>query len=398
MTTGLVVLLAALALPVAAQNGDFSREQIEQMVAPIALYPDALLSQILMAASYPSEIVRAARWVRANGALKGAALDSALSEQSWDASVLSLCQTPEVLKTMSQNLDWTEDLGNAFLDQPSDVMDAVQRLRSEARKAGNLSTNAQMKVVQESSTIIIQPADPQIIYVPTYNPQIVYGPAWNYPTHYYASVWPSFGRSLVNGFAWGAGMAIGRSLFGGCDWRHRNVYINNNVFVNNNIYRNTNYYRNGNFKGRGNWSHNPQHRGNVRYRNERVAQKYNRPTSAGARRDAMRGYNPPGRPGQGGAKPGHNARPAQGQNRPGAVAKPSQPGGASVKRPTGDKQSSFAGSDNGRRDRAASNRGAHSRNKPGSGMSRPAAGGKGAGSKTRGGAAKGGQGSGGKKR
>ncbi|HUO76213.1 MAG TPA: DUF3300 domain-containing protein, partial [Thermodesulfovibrionales bacterium] len=153
----------------------FSREQLEQILAPIALYPDELIAQILMASTYPLEVVQADRWVRQNNNLKGDALADALEEQDWDPSVKSLENFPQVLQMMSEKLDWTQKLGDAFLAQEKDVMDTVQVLRRKAEAAGNLNTTQEQKVIVEKETIIIEPANPQVVYVPTYNPTVVYG-------------------------------------------------------------------------------------------------------------------------------------------------------------------------------------------------------------------------------
>ena len=215
--------------------------QLDQLVGPIALYPDALMAQVLMACTYPLEVIEADRWVKANPSLKGKALDDALAQKTWDPSVISLCQTPQLLGRMSQNLDWTQDLGNAFLAQQADVMATAQRLRNEAYKAGNLKTTEQQKVVVEKETIVIQPASPQVVYVPAYNPAVVYGPYWAYPAPMYpAMVRARPGSAFVRGMAWGAGFAIGASMYGGCNWHGGNVYVNNVTINNNNMYKNTN--------------------------------------------------------------------------------------------------------------------------------------------------------------
>src|SRR5215472_12069466 len=157
----------------------FKPEELDQLLAPIALYPDDLLAQVLMAATYPLEIVQADRWVKdpKNAKLKGEQLASALENQPWDPSVKSLVPFPQVLDMMSQQLDWTQKLGDAFLAQQKDVMDTVQRLRRKAQAAETLKTNEQQVVKTEpaSQTIVIQPANPQVVYVPAYNPTVVYG-------------------------------------------------------------------------------------------------------------------------------------------------------------------------------------------------------------------------------
>ena len=182
------VLVSFLALPgaplSAAESGGqgFKPEEIDALVAPIALYPDELLSQIFMASTYPLEVVQAGRWARQNQNLKGDALAQALEKQDWDPSVKSLVNFPEVLSKMSDKLDWTQKLGDAFLEQQKEVMDAVQRLRAKAQAAGNLQTTEQQKVIVEEKVIKIEPASPQVVYVPTYNPTVVYG-AWPYPAY-----------------------------------------------------------------------------------------------------------------------------------------------------------------------------------------------------------------------
>jgi hypothetical protein len=229
----------------------YSTAQIDQMVAPIALYPDALVSQVLMAATFPDQVAEADQWLQANPGLSGAELDGALSTASWDPSVISLCKFPDLLHRMGSNMQWTTDLGYAFLGQREQVLDSVQRLRRVAYQNGYLRSTPQQTVVVEPQYIVIQPYNPNVVYLPVYEPTVVYGPAWNYPTYYYRSVWaPSPGLSFVNGFAWGVGFAAAQVLFGGCDWNHHNVYVNNTVVVNNTIYRTSyerhrDYYREG---------------------------------------------------------------------------------------------------------------------------------------------------------
>jgi len=155
---------------------------LEQILAPIALYPDSLLAQILMASTYPLEVVQADRWAKQNKDLKGDALTAALEKQPWDPSVKSLVNFPQVLAMMSEKLDWTQKLGDAFLAQQKDVMDTVQGLRKKAVDAGNLKTTKEQQVIVEKETIIIEPASTQVVYVPTYNPTVVYG-AWPYPAY-----------------------------------------------------------------------------------------------------------------------------------------------------------------------------------------------------------------------
>ena len=178
--------------PVAAQGSPqaalFRTEELEQLVSPIALYPDALLAQILMASTYPLEIVSADRWVKANPNLQDQVLEDALQTQPWDPSVKSLAAFPQVLTMMNDQLDWTQKLGNAFLAQQKDVMDAVQLLRAKVQAQGNLQTTPEQKVIvkqpagSQTTVVKIEPASPQVVYVPTYNPTVVYG-VWPYPAY-----------------------------------------------------------------------------------------------------------------------------------------------------------------------------------------------------------------------
>ena len=212
-------------------------EELQQLVAPIALYPDALVSQIFAGATYPTEIVEADRWMQEHPSLKGKDLASAVDQQSWDPSIKALTQFSSVLANMDKNLSWTSALGEAYINQQESVMDAVQVMRARANSAGNLKSNDQVKVVTESQTIIVEPADPEVVYVPAYDPWIVYGapvvvwPGWYpYPGLYSAGPGVSFGAGfavgLFAGFAWG-------SHGWGCDWGHRTVVFNHNTFISN---------------------------------------------------------------------------------------------------------------------------------------------------------------------
>ncbi len=215
----------------------YTQAELEQILAPIALYPDDLLTQVLVASTYPLEVVMANRWVEqpSNKALKDDALLKALDGQDWDASVKSLVPFPTVLKTMSEQLDWTQKLGDAFLAQQSDVFAAVQALRGRAQTAGTLQSNAQQTVTQDASAIIIQPAQADTVYVPAYNPTVVYG-AWPYPSYppaYYPPP-PGYyvGSALATGLAFGAGIAITGALWGWGrpNWGAGNVNVNVNRF------------------------------------------------------------------------------------------------------------------------------------------------------------------------
>jgi len=274
----------------------FKQEELDALLAPIALYPDDLLSQILMASTYPLEIVQADRWVKANQNLKGDSLAAALENQGWDPSVKSLVNFPQVLEMMSEKLDWTEKLGDAFLASEKDVMDTVQKLRFKAEEAGNLKSTEQQKVIVQEKVIVIEPAQPQVIYVPTYNPAVVYGTWW----------WPAYPPPppffplpprpvLYGGLAFGAGVAMGAAwgyAWGRCNWGRGNVNvnINQNININNSINRN-NYARQLPAGGQGNWQHDASHRRGVPYRDQAAGQKYNKGSSGEAvrSREAYRG-------------------------------------------------------------------------------------------------------------
>ena len=224
-------LFVGLAMPSAvyAQSAaKVSNQQLDSLTAPIALYPDALLAQVLMAATFPQDVQAAAEWSKANAKLQGDDAVKAVASEPWDPSVQSLVAFPQVLATMASKPDWVAQLGNAFLAQPNDVMDSVQRLRKQAQAAGNLKTSSQQKVVVEQSTIQIVPANPQVVYVPTYNPTVVYG-TWPYPAYPPVYVPPPPGYAIAAGFAtglaFGAGVAVANSLWGGFNWNTHDVNI-----------------------------------------------------------------------------------------------------------------------------------------------------------------------------
>jgi hypothetical protein len=263
-------------------------DQLDSLVAPIALHPDPLLSQLLVASTYPLEVVQLQQWLEKNKTLKDKALADAVKKQNWDASIQALAPIPEVAKYLAENIKWTTDLGNAFLAQQNEVMDAVQRMRKKAKDGGNLKSTEQQKVetkvIENKQVIIVQPASPEVIYVPSYNPTIVYGPpvypyppvAYPPPGYYAAGMAISFGVGMAMGAAFGGG-----GWGWGCGWGgNNNIYVNNNNnFVRNsnaNINRNTNVNRNANVANRsGNtWQHNPQHRGGAPYSNRQTAERY----------------------------------------------------------------------------------------------------------------------------
>jgi hypothetical protein len=223
----------AISAPVEQQTP----EELQQLVAPIALYPDALVSQILAASTYPTEIVEADRWVQDHPNLKGKDLANAVDQQPWDPSIKALTQFPSLLANMDKNLSWTSALGEAYVNQSEVVMDAVQVMRARAKTAGNLESNEQVKVQTEEKTIVIEPADPEVVYVPAYDPWIVYGapvvvwPGWYpYPGLYVEGPGVSFGVGFAIGFF--AGFGWGWHGWG-CDWGHRTVVYNHNTFISN---------------------------------------------------------------------------------------------------------------------------------------------------------------------
>ena len=280
-----------------AEPPAFKPEEIEALVAPIALYPDDLLSQVLMASTYPLEIVQAARWVKANPNVKGEAAVKAVESQTWDVSVKSLVAFPQALEPMNEKLDWTQKLGDAFLADQKAVLDAVQRLRQKAQQSGNLQTTEQQKVIVEQAapqqTVIkIEPANPQVIYVPAYNPTVVYG-TWGYPAYppYYWPPPPLYypGGALMSGFAWGVGIAAAGALFGGCNWGRGDVNINVNKAAN--IDRSFNRT---NVGSGGQWQHDAGHRKGVAYRDNASREKFGKDVPGADRRNDFRGRDGPG--------------------------------------------------------------------------------------------------------
>ena len=258
-------------------------EQLDSLVAPIALYPDPLLTQTLVASTYPLELVQLHQWFGQNKGLKDKALSEAVQKQNWDPSIQAMAPFPDLVKQLAENIKWTTDLGNAFLAQQADVMDAVQRMRAKAKGKGNLKTTEQQtvetKVIEKKEVIVIEPAKTEVVYVPSYNPTVVYGdPFYPYPPIYYppagyyaAGMALSFGVGVALGAAWGGGWGWNAG------WGNNNVYINhNNNFVNNS---NRNYNRQNinqrNQGGRSNtWQHNPAHRGGAPYANRETASRF----------------------------------------------------------------------------------------------------------------------------
>src|SRR5437667_5363289 len=368
--------------------------ELDSLVAPIALYSDPLLAQTLAASTYPLEIIQLQQWMDRNKNLKGKALADAVAKQPWDPSVQGLVEFPDVVQRMAGNVQWTTDLGNAFLAQQSDVMDAVQRMRAKAQGTGNLKTSAQQTVQTKTveggkQVIVVEPASPDVVYVPSYDPAVVYGPPpAEYP--YYPYAYPGYvpGTAL----AWGAGIALGAADWGAwgghwgdCDWNHGDVNINNNNNFNKNVNRNVNR---GQARQGNKWQHNAQHRGNAPYGNRQTANKYGGTArgQGGRQAGAGAGARPGGgagvgtRPGGGagaGARPGGGAgagaRPGGGGagTRPAGGGAGARPAGGSAKNQVGNRSASsrpssasrgggFGGGGSGNYARASSSRGGHS--------------------------------------
>ena len=307
--------------PPAANEQLLKSEELDALVAPIALYPDTLLAEVLMASTYPLEVVQADRWATENKSLKGDQLKSAVDNQAWDKSVKSLVATASVLSMMSSKLDWTQKLGDTVLAQQPDVMDAIQRLRAKAQANNKLTSTKEQKVTvkqeENKKVIVIEPTVPDTVYVPYYNPSVVYGgwPYPAYPPYYFAP--PAYipGAIIGAGIAFGAGYALGRWASGGNYWGGGVNWGNNNININRPV--NINNIGSGN-----NWQHNPSHRGGVRYGNTTVQQRFGNNNLRGGAQGRMdfrgRGGEQVLRPGGGQAN--------LGGNRPGA-------GGGSVQRP-----------------------------------------------------------------
>ena len=296
VTTVLTFLMAVPPAAFAQETADqpvFKHEELDQMLAPIALYPDSLLAQVLMASTYPLEITQAARWVKANKALKDDEIDAALEKKDWDPSVKSLIPLPDVLSMMDDKLEWTQKVGDAFLAQQDDVMDSVQRLRAKAYEAGQFKTTKEQKVIVEKTVetqiIRVEPAT-EVVYVPVYNPTVVYG-AWAYPAYPPYYYYPPGYVATASAFSFAAGVAVGSIWYGGFNWgysrHHSKIKINHNY--NYNRPHRPSYGRpgGGNRPGGGDgsdWKHRPEHRKGVSYRDQNTARQYNR----AATNDAVR--------------------------------------------------------------------------------------------------------------
>lgn len=285
---GLALLFAA-SLALAEERSRYEQPELDQMLAPVALYPDALLSQVLMASTYPLEVVQAARWSRANPHLKGQDAVRAVESRDWDPSVKSLVAFPQILAMMDQKLDWTERLGEAFMAQQEQVMDTVQHLRRRAEAAGNLRSDDRARIMRHGEAIIIEPADPHVVYVPYYNPVVVYGPWWwpAYPPVYWAP-WPGYYSSpAFVGFHWGSGITISAGFFfGNFDWYHRHVRVVHVHHYHNrpHVSRHTTIV----YERPGAWRHDPGHRRGIPYRHTALREEYRHaPSRTDVRRDVQ---------------------------------------------------------------------------------------------------------------
>jgi len=272
------------------QPQTYSQEEFDRLLAPIALYPDTLLSQVLMASTYPLEVVEADRWLKKNQSLTGDLLDTALQKKSWDVSVKSLCHFPSVLAMMSDKLDLTNELGNAFLDQQDQVMDRIQGLRAKAQELGNLSSTDNMKVTSQEGAITIEPTTPEVVYVPTYDSCYVYGPWW-YPAC--APPWFWYPEVVAGaGFFFGPAIFMGPLDFWcGFRWHQHQIFVNvNKTFA---VHRSSITRMHGGIES---WAHNPVHRRGIAYHNSETARRFGQTERPGvSARRSFRGFSPEGR-------------------------------------------------------------------------------------------------------
>jgi len=282
-------LILLIALPIAsAQESEqaFSEAELDQMLAPVALYPDALLSQILMASTYPLEVVEASRWSRNNPGLEGAQAVEAVADKDWDPSVKALIAFPQVLARMDEDLEWTRRLGDAFLSQKAEVMDRIQELRERAYAAGTLETLEHLRVHREGGVIVIEPASPHIVYVPTYYPQVIYG-SWWWPAYPPVFWGPPPGYYASTLFIWSSGIRVSSGFFfSAFDWPRRHV-----VIVNIHKHPPTPHFtsrtiiaRHGGFHQ---WRHDPKHRRGVVYRHETLRRRFGRSSASGLVKDKV---------------------------------------------------------------------------------------------------------------
>jgi len=349
------------------QTDRFKKEELTQMLAPIALYPDSLIAQILMASTYPLEVVEAERWLRQNKELKGDALDEALKEKTWDPSIKSLCHFPDVLFAMSDKLDQTRKLGDAFLSQEDDVMATIQELRHKAEEQGNLKTTKEQQVIVEREVIRIEPANPEFVYMPVYDPLYVYGPWW-YPAYppYYWYYPPGF--IITGGYiSFGLPIFIGVGLFSWVwfDWHVHHIHID--------IHKTRRFHKHHPKRDfdRPIWQHDPRHRRGVAYRDRRTSEHFGtRPPRVSPASPETRGF-----PARGIER--RAVEPSQGpvERRERAVEPRVRPERERIE-PTPRRDTPFRGIENGSFERKAGQRGGESRRsgeirRPGGEIKRP---------------------------
>ena len=367
-----------------AAQANLSAAQIDELVSPIALYPDALVAQILAASTYPDQVVAANTWLQANTKLNDAQRAEQVNTQTWDPSVKALTQFPSVLANMAQNLSWTSALGDAFYNQQKDVMASVQHLRAQAKAAGNLKSTSQQTVKTETQegqqVIVIQPANPQVVYVPTYNPTVVYG------TPYYPPGYSTGALVATSVISFGVGMAVGAAMSNswgwnswGCGWHGGTVNYNRNVYVSNsNVYRNGGSYGGGAYNRGGNYNRSGNRNTNVSGNNVNINTGNRNNVSGGNRNNINSGNRNNNNIGNNNNRPNagnnnnrpnagnNNNRPNAGNNanRPNAGNRPAQTPAADrgygQKPSTGTKSGAFSGYGAGGQTRAQSTRGQQS--------------------------------------
>lgn len=277
----------------AADTAGFSQAELDQMLAPIALHPDPLLAQILIASTYPLEIVEAARWSRRNPQLAGEDAVAVVADRDWDPSVKALVAFPDILARMDEDLDWTRNLGDAMLFQEAQVMDSVQFLRARADAAGSLEQSEHVRVIREQETIIIEPVQTRVVHVPYYDTRVVYGHWWRpaYPPLYWGP--PSYYYPTYSGFYWSTGVHLSPGFFlSSFYWPQSSVII-----VNRPRYHYAPRYRphpaRPYYLPGQRWKHNPAHRRGVHYRHAEVRQRYQPyvPAPSARLRVPTRGYS-----------------------------------------------------------------------------------------------------------
>ncbi len=353
-----------------APESGLSASQIDELVSPIALYPDALVAQIVAASTYPDQVVAANSWLQANSKLNSAELMKQVDGQTWDPSVKALTQFPSVLNNMATNLSWTSALGDASYNQQADVMASVQRLRKQAKDAGNLKSTEQQTVKTETQqgqqVIVIQPANPQVVYVPAYNPTVVYGVPY-YPPGYSTAALVTTGI-----ISFGVGMAVGAAISGGwgwnswgCGWHGGSVTYNRNVYVSHsNVYRNGGSYGGGAYNRGGNYNRSGNRNTNISGNNVNINTGNRNNVNGGNRNNNVNGGNRNNNVGNNNNRPNagnNNNRPNAGNNnRPNTSNRPAADRGYGQKPASGNQSGAFSGYGSGGQTRSQSTRGQQS--------------------------------------